>query len=81
MNYAKLDEKTEMLVMAYEEINQSIREIVWFLDSGCSNHLCGNKEWFFDLDDKFRQTVKLGDNSRMMAMGKGNVKLYINGLN
>ena len=31
---------------------------------------CGNKEWFFDLDEKFKQSVKLGDNSRMMAMGK-----------
>ncbi|CAL2262877.1 unnamed protein product [Prunus armeniaca] len=66
--------------MAYVGINQSKRENVWFLDSGCSNHMCGNKEWFFDLDEKFRQSVKLGDNSRMMAMGKGNVKLHINGL-
>jgi hypothetical protein len=35
---------------------------------------------FFDLDETFRQSVKLGDNSRMMAMGKGHVKLHINGL-
>jgi hypothetical protein len=32
--------------------------------------MCGTKDWFFDLDETFRQSVKLGDNSRMMAMGK-----------
>ncbi|CAL9019210.1 unnamed protein product, partial [Prunus brigantina] len=77
---AELDKEEEMLLMAYVGINQSKRENVWFLDSGCSNHMCGNKECFFDLDKKFRQSVKLGDNSRMMAMGKGNVKLHVNGL-
>ena len=35
---------------------------------------------FFDLNEMFRQSVKLGDNSRMMVMGKGHVKLHINGL-
>jgi len=69
-----------MLLMAFMEINQSKRENVWFLDSGCSNHMCGNKEWFFDLDEKFKQSVKLGDNLRMMVMGKENVKLHVNGL-
>ena len=37
-----------------------------------------NKEWFFDFDEQFRKTMKLGDNSRKMAMGKGNIKLHIN---
>ncbi|XP_073262654.1 uncharacterized protein [Populus alba] len=79
-NYAELDEEEEMFLMAYVEENQSTRENVWFLDSGCSNHMCGIKDWFFDLDETFRQSVKLGDNSRMLAMGKGHAKLHINGL-
>lgn len=59
-----------MLLMAYKEMNQSRKEIELFLDSGCRNHMCGNKEWFFYFDGKFRQSVKPWDNSRMMAMGK-----------
>lgn len=43
--------------------------------------MCGNKEWFFDFDDQFRQNVRLGDNRRMVVEGKGSLYLKINGLN
>lgn len=70
-NYAELDEEEEMLLMSYVELHNSKREEVWFLDSGCSNHMSGNKVWFSDLDEGFMQSVKLGNNSRMAVMGKG----------
>ncbi|XP_021830061.1 uncharacterized protein LOC110770270 [Prunus avium] len=38
-NYVELDEEEEMLLMAYVGINQSKRENVWFLDSGCRPHV------------------------------------------
>ncbi|PRQ42077.1 putative RNA-directed DNA polymerase [Rosa chinensis] len=69
-----------MLLMAYVELNNSKMEEVWFLDSGCSNHMSGNKQWFTDLNEQFRQSVKLGNNSKMAVMGKGNVRLQANGV-
>ena len=42
-NYAELDEKEEMLLMAYVELYDAKREDAWFLDSGCSNHMCGDQ--------------------------------------
>jgi hypothetical protein len=80
LNYAKLEEKEEMLLMSYVELNQSRREDVWFLDSGCSNHMCANKEWLSDLDEEFWQSVKLGNNSKMAVLGKGNIRLQIAGV-
>jgi hypothetical protein len=44
-NYAELEEE-ELLLMAYEELRQPSQEEGWFLDSGCSNHMTGNKKWF-----------------------------------
>jgi hypothetical protein len=67
-NYVKADE--EMLLMADVNCQNANRESVWFLDSGCSNHMCGKKEIFSDFDTKFREFVKLGNNSSMAVMGK-----------
>ena len=79
-HYAELNEKEKMLLMSYVELNQSRKEDVWFLDSGCSNHMCGNKLWFSDLDEEFRQSVKLGNNSKMTVLGKGNIRMQVAGV-
>lgn len=78
-NYAGFDDEEEMLLMAVGDSKNSARSEVWFLDSGCSNHMCGNKSRFFDLDVNFRETVKLGNDSRLNAMGKGKIKIEIEG--
>ncbi|MCH81218.1 retrovirus-related pol polyprotein from transposon tnt 1-94, partial [Trifolium medium] len=76
---AEFNEYEEILMMAQQQTCNNTSDQVWFLDSGCSNHMIGTKEWLFDFDEKFRETVKLGDNSTMQVMGKGNVKLYLAG--
>ena len=76
-NYAETQE--EMLLIAYVEMNNVNNKDLWFLDSGCSNHMCGKKDYFSYLNDKFRDSVKLGNNAIMAVMGKGNVRLQVNG--
>jgi RNase H-fold protein (predicted Holliday junction resolvase) len=66
-NYAETQE--EMLLIAYVEMNNVGNKDLWFLDSGCSNHMCGKKDYFLDLNDKFRDSVKLGNNASMAVMG------------
>ena len=80
-NYAEFDEEEEMFLMSYEEKHGVQREDTWILDFGCSNHMCGDRSMFSDLNEDFRHSVKLGNNTRMNVMGKGNVKLLINGVN
>lgn len=69
-----------MLLMAYVEKHQARREDAWFLDSGCSNHMCGDQTMLIDLNESFRHSVKLGNNTRINVMGKGSVKLMLNGI-
>ncbi|KAL6347283.1 hypothetical protein AAG906_013719 [Vitis piasezkii] len=64
---------------SYVDMNKANGEDMWFLDSGCSNHMCGKKEYFSDFYGSFRDSVKLGNNSSMVVMGKGNVRLQVNG--
>lgn len=80
-NYAEVEEdEDELLLMAYEELHEDKRSDVWFLDSGCSNHMCGNQGMFSSLDTTFSHTVKLGNNTKMKVIGKGVVKLVLKGI-
>jgi len=86
-NYAELDKEEEMnkeeemLLMSYVEINEAKRKDAWFLDSGCSNHMCGDKRLFCEFNEGFCHMVKLGNDTRMSVVGKGNVRLQMNGFN
>lgn len=63
--------------MAHVDHSNSSQEAVWFLDSGCSNHMTVNKQWFMELDEEYRHSVKLGNNMKMAVMGKGSTKMQI----
>nr|GEV17080.1 putative RNA-directed DNA polymerase [Tanacetum cinerariifolium] len=88
-NYAGFDENEEVMLMADVSEEEDLvfmaqeqdktKGLLWFLDSGCSNHMCGSKERFIDLDQSFSNTVKLGNNTRMNVEGKGKMKLVLNG--
>jgi len=42
--------------------------------------MLGNKQWFVDFNEQFQHSVKLGSNSRMLVMGRGNIKIEIRGI-
>ncbi|KAJ6972984.1 hypothetical protein NC653_033347 [Populus alba x Populus x berolinensis] len=79
-NYAEVNEEYDMLLMSYLESPDTQQIDAWFLDSGCSNHMCGNKGMFTTLNESFIHSVKLGNNSRMNVIGKGSIKLVLNGI-
>lgn len=42
--------------------------------------MIGNKDWLFDFDESFGESVKIGDDSEMRVMGKRNMKLQASGI-
>ena len=47
---------------------------VWYLDSGASFHMTGDKESFIDLEDKdIRMHIEMGDDGRYSATGIGTI--------
>ena len=49
LNYAELEEEDKMLLMAHMERHEAKRSDVWFLDFGCSNHMCASEGIFSKL--------------------------------
>ena len=62
-----------LLACNMAEINS---DDIWFLDSGCSNHMTGNIALFFALDQSVQSQVTLGTDSKISVMGKGEVKIF-----
>lgn len=80
-HYAEIEEEDELLLMAYVNLHEAKRSDAWFIDSGCSNHMCANQGMFTSLDTTFVHTVKLGNNTSMKVVGKGVIKLKLKGIN
>ena len=48
---------------------------VWLLDSGCSNHMLGNKNLVSNFDQSVKTEVKLGTDKNVDVDGKGVVNI------
>ena len=48
---------------------------LWYLDSGCSRHMIGDKKLFKSLKEKVGNYVTFGDGSHAQVLGKGIVKI------
>ena len=56
----------------------TIQEIpcdIWYLESGCSNHMTGNLNLFSSLDNSIKTDVTLGNNVQVTVLGKDNVSI------
>lgn len=54
---------------------------VWYLDSGCSSHMTGDRSLFIDFDQNFSSEVKLGDGKLHRSKGKGSIAVQTKGGN
>lgn len=73
-NFVKNEEEAvSLLMVCYEK--EETKKNLWYLDTGCSNHMCGDKSAFSTLDESYQDNVKFGDNSKVSVMGKGDVSI------
>ena len=60
--------------MAHYDIND-VASSMWFVDSGCSNHMLGIKALFKGPDEILKMKVKLGDDKEIQVEGKGTMAI------
>ncbi|XP_037494703.1 uncharacterized protein LOC119370507 [Jatropha curcas] len=66
------DEGDHALLMVATS-NETPNYQTWYLDTGCTNNMCGYKELFTDLDESFHTRVKFGDGRFVPVTGKGRI--------
>eukprot|EP00253_Pinus_taeda_P034395 PITA_34395 len=75
VNFANEKNKNSKNVLLTCNIAQDKQEDVWFLDSGCSNHMTGNIAMFSNLDENVKSEVTTGTDSKIAVKGKGSVSI------
>ena len=61
------------MFFSYQATKERCSSGLWLLDSGCNNHMTGNKSLFSSLDSSVVTNIKLGDDFLVPAKGKGTI--------
>ncbi|GKC45934.1 retrovirus-related pol polyprotein from transposon TNT 1-94 [Tanacetum coccineum] len=68
------DEQVDYLFMAKGEMGEVTKE-AWYIESGCSHHMTGDKTKFKELDETVKSIVCLGDDKQLKIEGRGTVSV------
>ncbi|KAG7583497.1 hypothetical protein ISN44_As08g030060 [Arabidopsis suecica] len=64
----KIQEEDVLLMASYKK-DEREENHKWYLNIGASNHMCGRKSMFAELDVSVKENVALGDESKIEASG------------
>ncbi|KAI5324656.1 hypothetical protein L3X38_033729 [Prunus dulcis] len=75
VNYANQVDATPTMFYASNKTDASIKggDEVWYLDSGCSNHMTGREDLLVDIDRNVSAKVEMGTRQLVEVTGKGNL--------
>ncbi|KAL6286215.1 hypothetical protein ACE6H2_010605 [Prunus campanulata] len=75
-NFAEKEKEDDGAILMVCQTMEKPQKNVWYLDTGCSNHMCGEKSIFSTIDESFTTTVRFGDDSKVSVLGKGDIKIW-----
>ncbi|WVZ02786.1 hypothetical protein V8G54_023592 [Vigna mungo] len=73
--HANVVETEESMVLACTQGPDVENNDIWYLDTGCSNHMTGKREFFSFLDESVKGEVNFRNKSKIRVMGKGNISI------
>lgn len=72
-NYVEVEENEESTLLLTCNGEEERNTKFWYLDSGASNHMTGNKDLFCSLDESVKGSISFGDKTKVPVMGKGDI--------
>ncbi|KAM1349820.1 hypothetical protein EV1_003830 [Malus domestica] len=69
------DEETNMFYVGHDTTVQEEAK-VWFVDSGCSNHMTANKNILHNVDTTNLTRVKMGNGQLVDTLGRGTIAVH-----
>ncbi|GJS57099.1 retrovirus-related pol polyprotein from transposon TNT 1-94 [Tanacetum coccineum] len=64
-----------ILVLGFVAFSFVVQIVLWYLDSGCSKHMTGNRSQLMNFVSKFLGTVRFGNDQIAKIMGYGDYQL------
>ncbi|XP_050888670.1 uncharacterized protein LOC127093812 [Lathyrus oleraceus] len=64
---------SDLVMLMITTSKGALASAVWYLDSGCYNHMIGNKGWLININSNKKTSVKLADSISLMAEGMGKI--------
>lgn len=68
-----IDEIEDKLFVTCPDTNIQPNDDMWYLDSGCSNHMTGHINFFVDIDELVKPNFRLGNNNQVQVHGLGTI--------
>ncbi|KAK2986230.1 hypothetical protein RJ640_002147 [Escallonia rubra] len=62
----KDEEESKLFMASFNDTN--VESGIWFVDSGCSNHMTGTRSMFKELDESFKKLIRLGDDNKLREL-------------
>ena len=77
LQYATQVLPTPTMFYVSNAVDKKFMEDVWYVDSGCSNHMTGRKDVLVDIDRSITAKVEMGIRQLIDVIGKGSLVVDI----
>ncbi|XP_017420409.2 uncharacterized protein LOC108330436 [Vigna angularis] len=69
------DSDSEAVILMAQDDEKQPESTIWYLDSGCSTHMTGRKDWFVRMQGVEHEKIRFADNNNLEAEGSSRVVL------
>ncbi|KAK2985060.1 hypothetical protein RJ640_022938 [Escallonia rubra] len=76
-HYAEENKVGDDTVLLAHDGSKEEKENSWYLDTGASNHMCGYKHMFVEMDESMTGNITFGDMSKIPVKGKGKILIKL----